>query len=153
MKLKKWALIAEIVGGAAIVISLIVLIVEIRGNTDAIQAQAEAARLESDRARRYPLIANEGGLAKLILKKNNGEELSDLERFQVARYYSDIFDTFHWQFREAQAGRLPKDQLPVGKWRRFWNQPGLVEQFEREKAIMDPDWAEFWEDNVINARE
>lgn len=39
MKLEKWALIAEIVSGAAIVVTLIVLILEIRTNTDAIRAQ------------------------------------------------------------------------------------------------------------------
>jgi len=37
MKIEKIALLAEIVGGAAIVITLIVLIVELRGNTNALQ--------------------------------------------------------------------------------------------------------------------
>jgi len=36
MKLEKWALIGDLVGGIAIVISLVVLIVEVRSNTDAI---------------------------------------------------------------------------------------------------------------------
>ena len=49
MKLKKVALLSEIIGGVAIVVSLIVLIVEIRGNTNALQAsyrQSISARVE-----------------------------------------------------------------------------------------------------------
>jgi hypothetical protein len=60
MKLEKWALIAEIIGGAAIVVTLVVLVVEIRANTDAIavsnrqsmamRAQELALTLVEDRA-------------------------------------------------------------------------------------------------------
>ena len=38
MKLEKWAQIAEITGSVAIVVTLIVLVVELRGNTAALQA-------------------------------------------------------------------------------------------------------------------
>ncbi len=50
MKLEKWGLIAEIVGSAAVVVTLIILIVEIRGNTGAIQAQTiqTAAALDQE---------------------------------------------------------------------------------------------------------
>ncbi len=49
MKLKKLALLSETVGGVAIVVTLIVLIVEIRGNTAVLQAsyrQSISARVE-----------------------------------------------------------------------------------------------------------
>lgn len=49
MKLEKWALIAEIIGAAAIVISLVYLIIEVRENTDAVNAsnrQSTAARAQ-----------------------------------------------------------------------------------------------------------
>ena len=38
MKLERWALVAEIISGAAIVVTLVVLLLEVRGNTAAIQA-------------------------------------------------------------------------------------------------------------------
>ena len=34
MKLEKWALLAEVIGSVAIVVSLVVLIVEVRASTD-----------------------------------------------------------------------------------------------------------------------
>lgn len=49
MKLKKVAVLSEIVGGVAIVVTLVILIVEIRGNTGALQAsyrQSISARVE-----------------------------------------------------------------------------------------------------------
>ena len=39
MRLEKWGLIAEIVGGLAIVLTLAILIIELRSNTDAIRSQ------------------------------------------------------------------------------------------------------------------
>ncbi len=50
MKLEKWALSAEIVGSVAVVVTLAILIFEVRGNTSAIQAQTvqAAATLDQD---------------------------------------------------------------------------------------------------------
>jgi len=39
VKVEKWAVIADVVGALAVVMTLIVLIVEVRGNTDAIRSQ------------------------------------------------------------------------------------------------------------------
>ena len=44
MKLEKWALVAEIIGGAAIIVSLLVLIQEVRQNTDVQNRQIQIAR-------------------------------------------------------------------------------------------------------------
>ena len=49
MKLKKLALLSETIGGIAIVVTLVILIIEVRGNTNALQAsyrQSISARVE-----------------------------------------------------------------------------------------------------------
>ena len=43
MKLEKWALLAEVVSGAAIVLTLVILILEVRANTDLSRATAYQA--------------------------------------------------------------------------------------------------------------
>jgi len=50
LRLEKWASIAEIIGSFAVVITLIILVVEVRGNTAAIQAQSvqTAAALDQE---------------------------------------------------------------------------------------------------------
>ena len=49
MKLEKWALIAEIVGSFAIVVTLVILVVEIRTNTEAVRATTAQSLISSSR--------------------------------------------------------------------------------------------------------
>ena len=58
MKLEKWALLAEIISGVAIVVTVIILIVEVRGNTTVLRATnrqsiAERIVLSADKRLRY----------------------------------------------------------------------------------------------------
>ncbi len=68
MKLEKWALIAEVVGGLAVVATLIVLIAEIRSNTEAISAQTILAQYNVERERRNRSISNSGGILDVRVK-------------------------------------------------------------------------------------
>ncbi len=43
MKLEKWALLAEVISGAAIVVTLVLLILEVRADTDLSRATANRA--------------------------------------------------------------------------------------------------------------
>jgi len=147
LKLEKWALVAEIIGGAAIVISLMVLVFEVRGNTAAIEAQTATTWLESERGRRYPLIVNEGGLTELVLKRVRGGTLTEVERMQVARYFTDEIRTYEWLFREVQAGRLPAERLNLRAWQEFSGR--LQVTFEDIRNTLDPGFVEYWEENVV----
>ena len=82
MKLERWALIAEIVSGAAIVITLVILILEVRGNS----AELQAATL-SDIAGRTQEMAllqvRNPEYAAVRDRMDAGEELTTLERRMV----------------------------------------------------------------------
>ncbi len=56
MKLEKWALIAEIIGGVAIVLSLLFVGLEIRGNTQVARAEAYESNIDSINEWRLELI-------------------------------------------------------------------------------------------------
>ena len=155
MKLEKWALGAEILGGVAIVVTLIVLIIEIRGNTSAIQAQTINTLVANERERRGWLFLDEGGISELVFRNRTGEPLSEFESFRLGRYYASLLDEFEWQFAEVQAGRLPERSLPVGSWRAVWREGPFMEEIyygggyaSREKAFV-----EYWDENVVNATE
>lgn len=64
MNLEKWSLIAEITGGVAIVISVVISIIEVRGNTAAIQA-ASAQSITDATTDVLTLMASNGELAAL----------------------------------------------------------------------------------------
>ena len=151
MKLQKWALTAEIIGAAAIVVTLVILIVELRGNTDALQAQTITAAYEAEWRRRNTIVSNEGGIAEIIVKGMNEEDLTPVDTYRLKRYYTNLLDTFEYQFGEMQAGRLPADLLNVSNWSGMWRgQPLLREGFERSKASRSAEFVRYWEENVVN---
>lgn len=86
------------------------------------------------------------------MKSINQEELTPAEDYRLLIYYNNMLENFEWQFREVQAGRLPEDRLNVSNWRGVWNQPRLVQRFERSKANRDPAFVAYWEENVVNVR-
>ena len=77
MKLEKWALLAEIVSGVAIVVTLIVLIFETNANTGATLAanrQSIASRAEAILFRQ-----TDPALARVIAKVVQGSDLDEVE--------------------------------------------------------------------------
>ena len=151
MNTSKLAEIGEVISSIAIVITLIVLIIEVRGNTEAIKVQTVNNQIETEGVRRGWLFLNEGGIGDLVFKGRAEEFLSEAERWRLDRYYTELFEIFEWQYGEVEAGRLPEELLNVGNWRAMWRtQPILVESFERTKANKSTAFVKYWEGNVIN---
>ena len=94
-RLTKGALIAEIVGGIAVVISLVILIFEIRQNTQESQQNTQAIEISvyNDLIDNImginESVIEEGDFAEIVVKANNGEELSETE---TMRYGSQLMN-------------------------------------------------------------
>jgi len=83
LKLEKWALIAEITSGIAIVATLIFLIVEIRGNSAAVRAAALTSI--SERTNNLILsVTSNPAFIEAFAKETRGEELSIEDEFVLA---------------------------------------------------------------------
>ena len=80
MKLEKWALIAEITSGVAIVATLIFLIIEIRGNSAAVRATALTSISERTNALLLGAVSNPAYLEARFTEAR-GEELSSEAEF------------------------------------------------------------------------
>ncbi len=108
MKLEKWALIAEIVGAFAIVVTLIFLIVEIRGNSTAIRA-ATATSI-SDRTQTLILsgIAN-SAVMEARLRDANGDELSALDEMIINQVQGASMKLAEESFIAFRDGNLDSD--------------------------------------------
>jgi len=78
IKLEKYALIAEIVGGFAIVLTLVILLLEVRGNTEAVQAATYRDVVESITATVQERGAD-AEVARVYYSGSAGEELSELD--------------------------------------------------------------------------
>ena len=101
--LHKWALVAEIIGAIAVVLSIIYLTVEVRSNTNAIQSQTNQGLLE---------LANQSysqsvEYAELELKaRNNWESLSEVERFRFINLRYTSFNIWEQSFNANRNGTL-----------------------------------------------
>jgi len=145
MRLEKIALLAEIVGGIAIVISLAILSAEVRSNTDAIRAQTISSQRIADSERRGRIISDDGGISDLIIRARDVGDLTVTETFRVDIYYLDMIRNWEWQFGEADAGRLPYDRLDTRAWRIMWvGQPKLRDQFASWESDLDPNFVEYF---------
>jgi hypothetical protein len=87
LKLEKWALIAEIIGGFAIVVTLIFLIVEIRGNSAAIRAATATSISDRTQALILSSLANPA-LMEASLRDANGDELSALDEMLLSQSHA-----------------------------------------------------------------
>ena len=138
-KLKQWALIAEIAGGAAIIISLVFLILEIRNNTEA----TYAANRQSIATRTEQLLiarATSPHLAEIEGKLRAGEELSSQELSmhvdQLAAFLRLAEESYllyrdgqlseeYWNTRASNlVGYRLRPQYARESWMNSWSQSG-----------------------------
>ncbi len=86
MKLKEWAMIAEIIASVAILVTLAILIVELRGNTNAIQV-ATIDNVTSGWVGLNESIASDPQVARtFIVGLYNPDALTDVEAVQFSMW-------------------------------------------------------------------
>ena len=108
MKLEKWALMAEITGAVAIVVTLVILIFEVRGNT----GEVRAATLSSIAGRTQEvnlLKVRSLQFAEVMARLDAGDELSPAESAQVIDYLLAVLKVAEESFISNRDGRLDED--------------------------------------------
>lgn len=132
-RIKSWAHIAEIVSGIAVLVTLVFLVFEIRGNSDLIRANTFNRSIESLIDYRMQIASNEDSLRIM---------------------------TDHWGVDNAEL--LRRQLLVVNLWSiyektYFSRQYGLVGEAEWERFesricgyVKSEDGLEFWRENVAN---
>jgi len=106
MKLEKWALIAEIGSGVAIVVTLIVLIIETRANTDAIRAQTAGAAFSISAQSFYYA---EGNAALEKAAEIGLSELETDERAHAVALMASIFNMYDNNYYQYRRGMLDEE--------------------------------------------
>ena len=150
MKLDRWALVAEIVSGVAIVITLIILILEVRSNTQAIQAETTFNVVTTYRDQNARLVENVGGLADIMFKVSQGEILTGLEEYRYRLWLRDLLDDWEWFYFEVEQGRLIPQYLDPELWAQFWSEnPVMSEEYEESRVGRNPRWLRYMEQNVF----
>ncbi len=115
INLEKSALIAEIVGGAAVIISVIYLTYEVRQNTAATRSLTHQQLFDSTLELNQS-IAVDPALADLLTRsKNNFRELSESEQTQLFMLFVNYFNMW-----DSAHSNHQKELLDANAWN-VWN--------------------------------
>ena len=147
--------IGELLGAAAVIATLGYLAFQIRQNNKLLAAQA-----------RYNLTVQRSGAIDSILAPNvleatqkysAGEGVTPAERGAALVIALKIVEMWEWQYGEYREGMLKREELPVKAWRIWYRGEGEVpapirEVWEARKKVVSPDFAQFFEENVVNGR-
>jgi len=148
MGLEELANLGELVGGLAVVVSVLYLAYELRANTNSVRA-ASAASSQDSLAVINELIASTPELALIAsrtMAATSLEDLSEEERFRAASLLRANMQRFEAMFFRYEAGLLDARVWDVRRtWLSGFNQlPAVAEWWadERESSIYTPAFIE-----------
>ena len=152
MKLERWALIAEIVGGVAIVLSLIFVGLQVRQsaeqtalNTDAIRADAIQS-LVGQISLQHTLMLENPQLAELRTRIFRGGDFNnDAERDQLQNFFQLSFRQGELAYRLYELGIINEaDLLSLGSFPRVFSNTSFGRPiWEGYSRILTPGYVEF----------
>ncbi len=110
MKLKRWALIAEIIGSFAVVVTLVFLLFEVRENTEETRA-ANRHTVFTDLREQLLVRAQSPSLAAVIEAASSGMELTPAQQSQYIGYLFAVIKSVEEAYFQYAEGRLDKEYL------------------------------------------
>ncbi len=151
MKLEKWALIAEIIGGVAVVFSLIYVGFQVAQNTQAIRINTVQQSLswilnESEHILLYEDLRETMLTDDLTSLSPTDRQQHDVQRLTMLR----VFEYQHFLYAEGQLD----DGMWSGLKQRmmdFGSQENLRIVWDERKTWFNPRFREFMEDEIFNA--
>ena len=103
----KWSAIAEILSAVAIVATLLYLAdqtkelrVQTEQNNDQLRSQIRANIYSMQSGAYATIISNAGGIADVMAKARQGDELTARENFQFVTFRIDLLRTMNFMFLE-----------------------------------------------------
>ena len=114
--LSTWAHIAEIASGIAVFVTMVLLLLQVRGNTEAIRVSArqDAARNAQDLFR---FLAEDNGLMELQIRRSSGDTLSASEANRVQFLNTLALRVTESQYVLHEAGLLNADDRRALRYR------------------------------------
>ena len=112
MNLKKTALLAEIIGGAGIIVSILYLALEVSENTKNTQISNHLALIEQNSEFRYLRMASPDLVEIALQGSSNARNLSAVDQRRFRAYALQSFDMWETAFLMNDS-----DVLPAGTWK------------------------------------
>lgn len=115
MNLKKMALIAEVLGGVGIIVSILYLAYEVSQNSESVELSHHLTLSDQYLALRQSL-SEEADLAKIMVK--GGSDFSALEPFERLQF--EAYLTSFWDIWENAQYMFATDRIDLNSWTN-WN--------------------------------
>ncbi len=104
--------LGEFFGSIAVLVTLVYLAFQTRQNRMAISAQLDAATVGATQAN-IMSVATSNELAEAVREDMRAD--STINQTRLTFYFSAIFTSFQWQFKQARRGLLPSyDEAEMG---------------------------------------
>lgn len=132
LSLAEWALAAEIIGGVAVVITLVFLVVATRENTNAVRAQTYQGLTSELNEIRAAYATSEMADLFLVSSAQGLDALSVTDRIRLQLNAEAKWGVFENAFFSRDRGVLGEDE-----WARF--ERAICRSFEFDKAIWESE--------------
>ena len=140
-----------ILANLGVIAGIVFLGYEIQQNNRLLGAQARSDMRASRIAYNELLMVPE--ITSVIVKATNNEELSEEESFRLERLRRSLFTRWEAEYREFEEGMYGIDALPVQGYREaFRYMPGLLEAWQSNKRLRDPEFVQWMDETVVNER-
>ena len=142
MKLKNYALMAEIVGAAGVILSLVFVGIQIKGNSDILAAQVVFDLRESNSLMVRDLVTNPE-LGELVYRGHlDYESLTDEEIPRYTLWVGEVLTRRLTAWKYAEEGLLEAEEIEV--WQnhtcQFLTLPGPSKVWSQDGAWFRPDF-------------
>ena len=151
MKLEKWALIAEIAGGVAVVFSLVYVGFQVAQNTQAIRINTVQQSLSWILSESEHLLLNED--LRETMSVEDLTTLSPTERLQYDIQQLTVVRTFEYQYFLYDEGQLDEGMWSGLRQRMvdFGSDESLRIMWDERKTWFNPRFREFMEGEIFIA--
>lgn len=150
-KLNRWLTLGANVG---VLIGLIVLIYEVRQNTEMMEAQINQQRTDtalSEQQSNY----NSDYMPTIRVKIQNGEDLSDEERFRYSnwlRAFNRNLDNQLWQYNRGFLGENIPRSMRIAVRAVIGESEIGIQWWDRSKQAFSDDYIKFVESTIADLR-
>lgn len=151
-RLQEYALIAEVLGGVAVIVTLIFLVIETRANTQAIQAQTRDS-MSKNLMDWYADIYGDEYTADVFSKGRFGgvSEAGDISDQSAFRFI--VFANFRmWEneYYQYRKGLFEEDEFGArsAQWPGISQLPGYQELWESTKTAYSPEFVEYLDSRI-----
>jgi hypothetical protein len=150
MKLEQWSFVSQIVGGIAVVLSLIFVGISIQQNTRAIRLST-AQNFQADFRQHELLTAQTGDLADIMYRINQSIEVTPVEAERARAFSSAVLRAWANAYYQNENGVLDR-ALWEGQGRRMartWERFAAVRAlWADDKDMFEPGFVDYMEKNI-----